>query len=58
MTTLLTIAAVALVAGTVFTLAEGIANIAEMVVAGMTRTSEVSEEKLANVNWEVAFAAR
>ncbi len=58
MTTLLTIAAVALVAGTVLTLAEGIANIAEMVVAGMTKTSEVSEEKLANVNWEVAFAAR
>ncbi len=58
MTTVLTIAAVLLVAGTVFTLAEGIANIAEMVVAGMTRTSEVSEEKLANVNWETAFAVR
>ena len=58
MTTLLTIAAVALVAGTVLTLAEGIKNIAEMVGAGMTKTSEVSEEKLANVNWEAAFAVR
>ena len=58
MTTLLTIAAVLLVAGTVFTLAEGIANIAEMVVAGMTKTSEISEDKLANVNWETAFAVR
>ena len=58
MTTLLTIVAVALVVGTVLTLAEGIANIVEMVVTGMTKTSEVSEEKLANVNWEVAFAAR
>ena len=49
MTVVVTIAAVALVAGTVLTLAEGIKNIAEMVVAGMTKTSEVSEEKLANV---------
>ena len=54
----MTVLAVALVAGVLFTLAEGITNIAEMAFAGMTRTSEVSTEKLANVNWEVAFAVR
>lgn len=58
MTVLATIAAVLLVAGTLFTLAEGFANIAEAFATGMTRTSKVSTEKLANVNWEVAFATK
>ena len=57
MTVLATIAAVAVVAETLFTLAEGFANIVEAFATGMTMTSKVSEDKLANVNWEVAFAA-
>ena len=58
MTVLFTIAAVLLVAGVLSTLAEGIVNIAEMTTAGMTRTSEISGDKLANVNWEAAFATK
>lgn len=56
MTVLATIAAVVLVAGTTLTLAEGFVNIAEIFAEGMTKTNKISEEKLANVNWELAFA--
>ena len=56
MTVLATIAAVVLVGETLFTVAEGFANIAEAFVTGMTKTSKVSEDKLANVNWELTFA--
>lgn len=56
MTVLATIVAVAVVAETLFTVAEGFANIAEAFVTGMTKTSKVSEDKLANVNWELTFA--
>lgn len=57
MTVLATIAAVVLVGETLFTVAEGFANIVEALATGMTQTSKVSEDKLANVNWEIAFAA-
>ena len=58
MTLLATIAAILLVAGELFTLAKGFANIVEMIAEGMTKTSEISKEKIANVNWEAAFAVR
>ena len=58
MTALATIAAVALVAGSLFTVAEWITNIVEIFAEGMTKTNRISEDKIANVNWEVAFAVR
>lgn len=58
MTVVATIAAITLVAGTLFTVAEDFTNIANVFLAGMTKTNKVSNDRLANVNWEAAFATK
>lgn len=58
MTVVATIAAIVLVAGTLFTVAEDFTNIVNVFLAGMTKASKVNSDRLANVNWETAFATK
>lgn len=58
MTVVATIAAIVLVAGALFTVAEDLTNIANVFLAGMTKANRASNDRLANVNWETAFATK